>query len=62
MISLVCPVVCKLTVVVRACRILLIGAEGRAGRRTGAEAGVAQRRADLTGFTAVVDWLLDIQR
>lgn len=52
---------CELTVVVGACRVLLVGAERRAGGRTGAKAGVAQGRAHLAGLTAVVDWPLDVQ-
>lgn len=52
---------CELTVVVGACRVLLVGAEGRAGRGASAEAGVAEGRAHLTGLTAVVDRPLDIQ-
>lgn len=34
---------CELTVVIGTCRVFLVGAQGRAGRGTGAEAGVAQR-------------------
>lgn len=54
-------VTCKLAVVVGACRVLLVGAEGRAGRGACAEAGVAKGRAHLTGLTAVVDRPLDVQ-
>lgn len=52
---------CELTVVVGACRVLLVGAERRAGRWAGAEAGVAQGRAHFAGLAAVVHWPLDIQ-
>lgn len=52
---------CELTVVVGTCRVLLVGAERRAGGGTGAEAGVAEGRAHLAGLTAVVDRPLDIQ-
>lgn len=52
---------CELTVVVGAGRVLLVGAERRAGRGAGAEAGVAQGRAHLAGLTAVVDRPLDVQ-
>lgn len=51
----------ELTVVVRACRVFLVRTEGRAGGGAGAEAGVAQGRAHLTGLTAVVDRPLDVQ-
>lgn len=54
-------VTCKLAVVVGAGRVLLVGADGRAGRRAGAEAGVAQGRADLAGLAAVVHRPLDVQ-
>lgn len=52
---------CELTVVVGAGRVLLVGAERRAGGRAGAEAGVAQGRADLAGLAAVVHRPLDVQ-
>lgn len=52
---------CELTVVVGAGRVLLVGAERRAGRWAGAEAGVAQGRADLAGLAAVVHRPLDVQ-
>lgn len=52
---------CELTVVVGARRVLLVGAERRAGRGAGAEAGVAQGRAHLAGLTAVVDRPLNVQ-
>ena len=51
-----------MTVVVGARRVFLVGAERRAGGGTGAEAGVAEGGAHLTGLTAVVDRPLDIQR
>lgn len=54
-------VTCELAVVVGAGRVLLVGADGRAGRRAGAEAGVAQGRADLAGLAAVVHRPLDVQ-
>lgn len=52
---------CELAVVVGAGGVLLVGADGRAGRRTGAEACVAEGRADLAGLTAVVHRPLDVQ-
>lgn len=52
---------CELTVVVGACRVLLVGTEGRACRGAGAEAGVAERRAHFTGLAAVVDRPLNVQ-
>lgn len=55
-----CPT-CELTVVVGACRVLLVWTEGRTGRGAGAEAGVAEGRAHLTGLAAVVDWPLDVE-
>lgn len=54
-------VTCELAVVVGAGRVLLVGADWRAGRRAGAEAGVAQGRADLAGLAAVVHRPLDVQ-
>lgn len=53
---------CEVTVVVGASRVLLVRAERWAGRGAGAEAGVAQGRAHLTGLTAVIDRPLDIHR
>lgn len=52
---------CELAVVVGAGRVLLVGADGRAGRWASAEAGVAEGRADLAGLAAVVHRPLDIQ-
>lgn len=52
---------CELTVVVGACRVLLVGAERRAGGGASAEAGVAQGGTHLAGLTAVIDWPLGVQ-
>ena len=54
-------VTCELTVVVGACRVLLVGAEWGAGRGACAEAGVTQGWAHFARLTAVVDWPLDVQ-